>query len=249
MLVAVQVNSRVVRGWPHNDVVRYLRGCSPPVTLTVDRVDSDKHSHYEVVDQVMSAPLRQPPVTRGQNQASDGDSGMGRSELSASSHLLSSRPSDACGPGRNWGAGALGRPLSPRSKNGFDRNCDVRMSLRTESEMSKDNRRSRIRKPSLEPILDRDRAEVKHLVSARNLHRGMWCQGMLLLTCPCTCALNQDITLHRSLGTRLGITLGFDQNKKETPLYVMDVSGGQWVSSVGVFMQVLCAPCSSWRAG
>lgn len=73
---------------------------------------------------------------------------------------------------------------------------------------------------------------------------------MLLLTRPCTCALDQDITLHRSLGTRLGITLGFDQNKKETPLYVMDVSsGGQWVGSVGVFKQVLCAFCSSWRAG
>lgn len=45
----------------------------------------------------------------------------------------------------------------------------------------------------------------------------------------------QDITLHRSLGTRLGITLGFDQNRKDTPLYVMDVSGGSVGGSVGVF--------------
>ena len=73
--------------------------------------------------------------------------------------------------------------------------------------------------------------------------------GVLLLTCPLTCAPAQDITLHRSLGTRLGITLGFDQNKKETPLYVMDVSGGQWAGSVGLFMQVLYALCSSWRVG
>lgn len=169
MLVAVQVNSRIVRGWPHNDVVRYVRACSPPVTLTVDRVDSDKPTHYEVVDQPTPTPtpLRQPLVTRVQNQTCDGDSGMGRSELSASSQLLSSRPSDTGGLGRNMAAAASGRPVSPPPKNGFDRNCDVRMSLRTESEMYRDTRRSRILKPSLEPI--HDRVEVQHLVSSKSV--------------------------------------------------------------------------------
>lgn len=160
---AVQVNARIVRGWPHNDVVRYVRACSPPVTLTVDRVDSDKQMHYEVVDPLTPTPVRQLPVARVQNQTSDGDSGMGRSELSASSQLLSTRPTDA--GGRNTGAAASGRPTSPRSKNGFERNSDVRMSLRTESEMSRQIRRSHIRKPNLEPI--HDRVEMQHLVSSQ----------------------------------------------------------------------------------
>lgn len=52
----------------------------------------------------------------------------------------------------------------------------------------------------------------------------------------CPAFLHQDITLHRSLGTRLGITLGFDQSKKDTSLYVMDVSGrGPWAPSAIVF--------------
>lgn len=59
---------------------------------------------------------------------------------------------------------------------------------------------------------------------------------------------HQDITLHRSLGTRLGITLGFDQNKKDTSLYVMDVSEegqrvGLWVCSQALLL------CSSWKVG
>lgn len=177
VLCAVQVNSRSVRGWPHSDVVRYVRACSPPVTLTVERVDSDSPTHYEVVDQHSPASLRQPPVARLQNQPSDGDSGMGRSELSASSQLLSSRPSDMGGGGKITAA-ASGRPVSP-PKSSFDRNGDARMSLRTESEMSRVARRSRIRKPSLEPI--HDSAEVQHLVSATSVNRVVLAQIWPLL--------------------------------------------------------------------
>lgn len=64
------------------------------------------------------------------------------------------------------------------------------------------------------------------------------------------CCTPQDITLHRSLGTRLGITLGFDQNRKDTPLYVMDVSGrvsGCVYRPTPLHYATL--PCSSWRVG
>jgi hypothetical protein len=162
----------------------------------------DRGNHvYEEID---SAHQHTPQHAHQPSRTSDRDSGMGRSEFSASSQLLSrGTPVEGSSPTKGDSPSHKTQPkLEPLKKStdrplasSFERNQESRMSVRTESEMVRSSRKARVRKPSLDTIMQ-EKPEDQIM----------------------------DVTLHRSVGTRLGITLGFDQNKKTSKLYVMHVS-------------------------
>jgi membrane-associated protease RseP (regulator of RpoE activity) len=194
----LEVNSQCVKHWTHQDAVNLIRRSTPPVVISVERY-MDRGNHvYEEID---SAHQHTPQHAHQPSRTSDRDSGMGRSEFSASSQLLSrGTPVEGSSPTKGDSPSHKTQPkLEPLKKStdrplasSFERNQESRMSVRTESEMVRSSRKARVRKPSLDTIMQ-EKPEDQIM----------------------------DVTLHRSVGTRLGITLGFDQNKKTSKLYVM----------------------------
>ena len=177
------MNSQSVNHWTHQDAVDLIRRSTSPVVISVERAQDTRTHVYEEIDSGRS-------LAHQQSRASDRDSGMGRSEFSASSQLLSrgAHMEGSRSPSKGESPGPKG-PLRPggvvRSADqhtplhSFDRNQDSRMSVRTESEMMKKSRKTRVRKPSLDTIMQ-DKGEDQIMVSKTH---AMCCLCMSMHVC------------------------------------------------------------------
>ena len=173
-----------MKHWTHQDAVNLIRRSTPPVVISVERY-MDRGNHvYEEID---SAHQHTPQHAHQPSRTSDRDSGMGRSEFSASSQLLSrGTPVEGSSPTKGDSPSHKTQPkLEPLKKStdrplasSFERNQESRMSVRTESEMVRSSRKARVRKPSLDTIMQ-EKPEDQIMVCV--------CVCVCVYVCVCVC--------------------------------------------------------------